>query len=173
LLYTELRSYSDQGIGLVDLADPSSARMIIDGPYAETRPALSPDGHWVAYQSDETGRFEIYVRPFPDVNAERVPVSTGGGASPRWSPDGREVFFHDGSNMLAVPIRTSPALAAGAPRVLFEASRFNERLGPIYDAAPDVQRFLFLRPGGPDGAPSRRTDLRLVQQWDRVLKERQ
>jgi len=173
LLFTELRSYSDQGIARVALDGRAPPEVVIDDPeYAETRPALSPDGAWLAYQSDETGRYEVYLRSYPDVNGHKLPVSTSGGTSPRWSRDGGTVYFHDGANLVGARVETGATVVVHPPEILFEASRFNERLGPLYDVTPDDQRFLFLREGGPDGAPPRRTDLRLIQHFVERIRER-
>ena len=168
LLFSEFRSYSDQGVSAVTLAATPVVTKILDGPYAEVRPALSPDGKWMAYQSDESGRFEVYVRPFPDVATTRVQVSTSGGSSPRWSSDGRELFFYDGASIMAAPVKAAATLAAGRPVRLFDASRFNERLGPVYDVSNDGRRFLFLRAAGPQAA-ARRTDLRVIENWTLTL----
>jgi serine/threonine-protein kinase len=169
LLFTELRSYADQGIAVVRIDEAPESRVLIDGPYAETRPALSPDGAWLAYQSDETGRYEIYVRPYPDINRSRTQVSTRGGTSARWRADGRAIIFHDGNAMMTAPVTPGEPFGVGEAQVLFEASRYNDRLGPLYDMTPDGQRFLFLREGGPEGQVSRRDDLRLVQHWTALL----
>ena len=68
---------------------------LVASPFTELQPALSRDGRWLAYTSNESGTNEVYVRPFPDTGRGPVQVSNGGGAEPRWSPDGREVFFLD------------------------------------------------------------------------------
>jgi Tol biopolymer transport system component len=172
LLFTELRSYTDQGIARVHLDAPLSVEAIVDGPYAETRPAISPDGRWMAYQSDETGRYEVYVRSWPDVSSERVQVSTRGGTSPRWATDGGAIYFHDGNEMIAAHVRSTPAFAVDRVEPLFEASRFNQRLGPIYDVTADGARFLFLRQGDASGARDRRIELRLIQHWVDSLRAR-
>jgi serine/threonine-protein kinase len=166
LLFVELRSYGDQGIFAVTTEPELKTSVVLDSPFAETRPALSPDGKWLAYQSDESGRYEIYVRPYPAVDRARLLISTAGGSSARWSRDGKEIFFSDGTSIVAVPVTVTSAstLSAGRPIRLFDASGFNERLGPLFDVAPDG-RFLFLRPTGPGGAPQRRTDLRLLTNW--------
>ena len=86
----------------------------------ESQAALSPDERWLAYQSDESGRLEVYVRPFPDVQAAKWPVSTGGGGSPAWSPNGRALFYMRGTAIMAVPVETrGNTFRAGAPRQLF------------------------------------------------------
>ncbi|MEZ5317171.1 MAG: protein kinase [Vicinamibacterales bacterium] len=170
LVFAELRSYTDQGLGVVTLDDPPVAATLLDGPFAEARPALSPDGRWLAYQSDESGRFEIYLRPYPSVEQQRIQVSRQGGSSARWSRDGRELFYFDGTSMVSVPIAPlgdDPGL--GSPVVLFDASRYNQRLGPVYDVTAPPERFLLIRDGPPGGTPQSRRELRLVQQWIREV----
>jgi len=116
------------------------------GSYRELNPALSPDGRWIAYASDETGRYEIYVRPFPDVGAGRWQVSINGGRNPHWAHSGRELFFQGQSQeMMGVAIAPGPAFDAGTPQLLFEASPQWEagNLNGVYFAVhPDDQRFL-------------------------------
>jgi Tol biopolymer transport system component len=172
ILFTELRSYNDQGIGIVALTGSRSVEWLVDGPFAEVRPALSPDGRWMAYQSDESGRYEVYVRPFPEVDSGRWPISAAGGTSPKWSPDGRELFYYDGSYLVSVAVGQGRPFAAGQPVRLFEASRFDERLGPIYDVLPDGSGFLMLRRGGLDGETVSRGEIRLVQHWTEELRTR-
>lgn len=165
LVFAELRSYSDQGIRSVTLRDAPSVTTVLDGPFAEARPAVSPDGRLIAYQSNETGRYEVFVRPYPDVNAARAQVSVHGGTSPRWSPDGSELFFFDGASLSTATLRTRSPLTFAAPTALFDASRFDDRLGPVYDVARDGRRFLFLRQAGPDGGPVRRGALNIITNW--------
>jgi serine/threonine-protein kinase len=164
VIFAELRSYSDQGIGVATVGGNGASTMVLDGPFSESRPALSPDGLWLAYQSDESGRYEIYVRPYPDVMAARVQVSTTGGSSARWSADGRELLYFDGASIVAAPVRPGKPIVFGKPVALFDATRFNERLGPMYDVAPD-RRLLFLRAAGPTGEPVRRSDLLVITNW--------
>jgi serine/threonine-protein kinase len=93
---------------------------LLETMFAEANPALSPDGRWLAYQSDESGRAEIYVRPFPDVDAGRWQVSTGGGVQVAWARSGRELFYRNGAALLAVPVQTGTGFVAGTPKALFE-----------------------------------------------------
>jgi Tol biopolymer transport system component len=108
---------------------------------------FSPDGRWVAYQSNETGRYEIYVRAFP-ASGGAFPVSTAGGVYPRWSRDGKELYFiAPDAKMMAVPIRAMPTMIeAGMPAVLFQTQRVGGGMnvigrGPQYDVTSDG-RFL-------------------------------
>jgi dipeptidyl aminopeptidase/acylaminoacyl peptidase len=123
------------------------ARAFVATPAEELSPALSPNGRWLAYSSDETGRREIFVRPFPETDRARYQVSTDGGTEPLWSRDGRELFFRDASeHIVAVPIGAGAEFSPGAPRALFDASAYvavpNQR---DYDITPDGQRFVMVR----------------------------
>ena len=85
--------------------------------FTEMHPAVSRDGHWLAYTSNESGANEVYVRPFPETSRGRWQVSTGGGSEPIWSPDGRELFFLDGATRLvAADVRTVPAFEVDCNR---------------------------------------------------------
>ena len=121
--------------------------------------AFSPDGRWVAYQSNESGTFEIYVQPFPGPGG-KSPVSADGGLRPKWSRNGRELFFRAGDRMMAAPIEPGPAFASGTARVLFEG-----QYAPWYDVTPDG-RFLMVR----DEQPADPTHLRFVLNWTEELK---
>ncbi len=104
-------------------------------------PHVSPDGKWMAYLSQESGRIEIYVRPFPNVNSGKWQISTNGGQEPRWSPDGRELFFRNGDAM-AARIETEPAFKAGVPEKLFERNITSANSGSV----PARQRQIRMRP---------------------------
>jgi len=104
LLFVEFRDYKQQDVLSVRLDGSGRVEPVLTGPAAELRPALSPDGRWLAYQSDESGRFEIYVRPFPDVQRAKVQVSAEGGTSPVWRADGRELFFASAGSLIAVDV---------------------------------------------------------------------
>jgi len=144
---------------------------LIEGPGTQRGPSFSPDGRWLAYESDESGRFEVYVRPFPASGVPRQ-ISTNGGGLARWSSDGREVFFMLARRLYAVPIRTAPTLEVGAPRLLFELS-FGPTGGgvgpPPWDVTPDGQRFIFVKPGDDELAPLR---IHIVENWFEELKRR-
>jgi len=103
-------------------------------------PALSPDGQWVAYRSQETGRSEIYASPYPGP-AGKFPLSTDGGTLPRWSRSGRELFFRNGDKMMAIDVQTSPQFRASTPKLLFEKRDANGS----YDVGPDGKRFLMIK----------------------------
>ena len=170
LLFTEFKSYGQQTIAAIDPGRPDTLRRVLDGRFAQLRPQISPDGRWLAYQSDESGHFEIYVRPWPDVNAGRWQVSTGGGTTPRWARSGRELFFFDGRGIAATPVHPAPTFQVGRPIRLFEISPFGSRLGPDFDVTPDGTRFLMIRAAA--DTPSSRVRLVIVQNWIRELLEK-
>ena len=125
-------------------------RAVVRTPFAEQYPRLSPDGHWLAYTSNESGRSEVLVQAFPEPRG-RTPISTSGGIEPVWSRDGRELFYLDGDAMMVVEIRTSPTFTAGAPRKLYEGRYvLSPNTVASYDVSADGQRFLRVQPVNPD-----------------------
>ena len=116
--------------------------------FSEISPALSPNGRWLAYVSNETGEDEIYVVPFPNTGTGKWAISAGGGTEPVWSHRGSELFYRDASgNLVAVEVNTSPTFSLGRATVLFPAARFTSlRFNPQYAVAPDDRRFLMIRP---------------------------
>jgi len=134
-------------IVLADRGDTATTPLMANPGFAEIFPALSADGRWLAYASNETGRFEVYVRPFPDVNARRVQVSQSGGTEPRWAHNGRELFYRNGAGALvSASVVPAAAFTLGKQTVLFDASHFYYgEASRSYDVAPDDQRFVFLQ----------------------------
>jgi serine/threonine-protein kinase len=114
--------------------------------------ALSPDGHWLAYGSDRTGRREIYVTSFPKATSTQL-VSRDGGTEPRWAHSGRELFFKGPSQLMVVPVTAGATFAAGTPRPLFSLSGYREaRNRQQYDVAPDDRRFVMIRESNGDAS---------------------
>jgi len=143
-------------------------------PYDEMAIALSPDGRWLAYQSDETGRLEVYVRPFPNTGDAKVRVSSEGGTAPLWARNGRELFYLRGDNMMmAVTVTTTPMLKFGEPRELFRVRESLMQLGALYytpwDVAPDG-RFIMVR--SVNAAREASTPLIVVENWLEELQGR-
>ena len=135
--------------------------------YAEWDATISPDGRWMAYGSTESGRPEIYVRPFPDVEKDRVQISDGGGNDARWSPDGRELFYRSyrtPTSVMVVPVTSEPAFAAGISEVLFEDIYYS---GPNinWDVAPNG-RFLMIK----EEASEDIRQINIVRNWTEELK---
>ena len=139
------------------------------GNFAE----ISPDGRFLAYQSDESGPFEVHVRPFPQVDGNRWQVSTRGGTRPAWSRNGRELFYIDESMTLtAVPVRTSgPTFSMGSPAKVFDAKYAQPNPARHYDVSLDGQRFLMLKESAadPNATPA---SMVVVEHWVEELKSR-
>ncbi len=153
VLYTEFRSYRDQDIAMVEIATGAVTPLVTDAG-ADVRPQLSPDGRLLAYQSDASGRFEVYLRRFGDPRAERLQVSSDGGTSPVWRGNG-ELLYDDGSGISAVTVAMSPGPRVGRPRRLFDAPDIvRDRLGPILDVHPDGRLLSISAPRGGPPPPS-------------------
>jgi len=146
---------AQRDIVLAHRGDTATTPLMADPSFAEIYPALSPDGRWLAYASNESGHFEVYVRPFPDVNARRVQVSQAGGTEPRWAHSGRELFFRNGVHALvAAAVVPAATFTLGAQTVLFNGGDFYSDRGESarsYDVAPGDQRFVFMRTVGSTG----------------------
>jgi Tol biopolymer transport system component len=143
----------------------SAAVPLVASKFSDMAPSISPNGRWLAYASDESGRFEVYVVPFPNTRAAKWPVSTGGGAEPLWSHKGSELFYRDRSGYLvAVEVKTAPTFSLGRSTPLFPAGAFTSSVrGREYDVAPDDRRFLMIRPLAPD-------NVIVVENWFEELK---
>ena len=145
---------------------------------------ISPDGRWMAYVSNEATGVpqvgDIYVRPFPEVNKGKWQVSTGGGNSPLWSPDMRELFYlSDDNSVMAVPVETKPTLSFGTPKMLFKSKCLGKiwsETGIPWDIAPEGKRFLMMKPPAPaaatPAAPTPRPKITIVLNWFEELKQR-
>jgi Tol biopolymer transport system component len=136
---------------------------------SEAYPEFSPDGRWLAYASDESGRFEIYLRPFPG-NDRRLTISNQGGQAPLWAPDGRELFYwnNDYTKLMRVDISPGQDLSAGIPKVLFEFAAGHALGIRGYDITPDGRRFLIRE--RTKYTPTEVTQLNLVQNWFEEVK---
>jgi hypothetical protein len=113
-------------------------------PRANRIHAISPDSRWLAYQSDQSGRAEIYVRPYPDIDAGQWPISINGGHSPVWAHDGREIFYMNGPNLMTAAVRVDGTkFIAGTPAVLFSGP-FDTIQDNNYDVSPDGSHFIMV-----------------------------
>jgi eukaryotic-like serine/threonine-protein kinase len=156
LAFTQLDPTTKRDIWVLRLSDPSAssgqarkAQAFLRSPSDESAPRFSPDAHWLAYVSDESGRYEIYVQPYPGPGG-KWQISTEGGTEPMWNPNGRELFYRSGGKMMVAEISTQPSFAVGRPRMLFEGAKYVPPTGPYpypfpnYDVSPDGQRFLMI-----------------------------
>jgi Tol biopolymer transport system component len=146
LLFSEVSADTGNDIWVIG-TDPQqrTARAVVKTRFQEMSPQISPDGKWLAYTSDESGRLEIYVSPFPGPGG-KLAMSTDGGTEPRWSRDGRELFYRQGDRMMAVTITPGSSLTASSPRILFEGRyQVTDTNSGGFDVAPDG-RFLMIQP---------------------------
>ncbi len=160
-------------LGLRPGRDSVPVPLVASPKFEERAATLSPDGRFIAYQSDESGRDEIYVRPFPRTENGRWQVSVSGGEEPLWSHGGREIFFRSpAGEMMAVPVATTPAFSPGTPRVLFSTKGYARTPGNrAYDVTPDDQRFVMLHLIA-DSAGRNPVQLVLVDNWLEELRAR-
>jgi serine/threonine-protein kinase len=144
-----LRTGSGGGRDLVAMRTGADSTLVplVTSSAEEFSPALSPDGRWLAYGSDETGRTEVYVRPFPNASSAKYVISRGGGSEPQWSPAGGELFYRDGAgNLVAVAIAPGSEFRAASSQVLFPARAYGEdNRHHSYAVAPDGRSFVFAR----------------------------
>ncbi|MBI4479370.1 MAG: serine/threonine-protein kinase [Acidobacteria bacterium] len=143
-------------------AEARKPKVFLRTPFSEGGAEFSPDGHWLAYRSNESGHDEIYVQPFPGPGG-RTQISTDGGAGPRWARNGRELFYLNGDKMMVVEVNaTITGFTATKPRVLFEG-RYT---GDNYDVAPDGQRFLMIQNVEPE-QPA--TQINVILNWQKAV----
>jgi Tol biopolymer transport system component len=148
----------------VNLAD-GKAELFLGTPFAEVTPAPSPDGRWLAYASDASGRMEVYVQSL-GADGGKWQISTDGGLLPNWTRGGREIVFQGLDNkLLAAEVRLEPSFSAGVPRPLFDPRIDTTTPSRMWDVSPDGERFLVIRPLE---APSLEP-LTLVQNWAAAL----
>ena len=144
--------------------------VFLSTPHQEGAAKFSPDGRYVAYCSDESGRFGVYARPFPE-GVGKWQVSTNGGTQPRWSRDGKELFYVEGSNLMAAPVKTTSSFSVRTPVRLFDNERLSGLLRPNYDVSKEGQRFLLQEIVG-DEADSPRS-IHVIQNWFTEFRERE
>jgi serine/threonine-protein kinase len=159
--------------------DPPKREKLIQTAATETNAEISPDGRWVAYQSNDSGTSEIYVRPFPDVNSGRWPVSPDGGTRPAWLRSGKELFYLDGKGRLsAVSVApTAGGFVAGTAHVVLNTAYYGgasvtgtDLRG--YDVAPDGQRFLMIKDAAEPSVSGQSTNVTVVLNWIKELEAR-
>jgi eukaryotic-like serine/threonine-protein kinase len=169
LAFTEMNPTTGRDVWVLGLSD-RTPHLFLRTPFTEAAPRFSPDGRWLAYVSDESGHFEVYVQPYPGPGG-KWQISTESGTEPVWNPNGRELFYRSGGKMMAVDIATQPGFAAGKPRMLFEGRYSPTPLtSPNYDVSPDGQRFLMLKPS--EQAQAAPTQINVVLNWFEELKQK-
>jgi len=150
---------------------------LIQTPFTEENAIVSPDGHWIAYNANDSGQFEVYVRPFPDVNTGHWQVSNEGGARPLWSRDGRELFYvSNAGELMRTPVDSGPSWGGRTPTTLFKLNGYFTGLSTAnnartYDISPDGQRFLVVKEAErSEQSNTLSRNLIVVQHFDEELK---
>jgi serine/threonine-protein kinase len=172
LLFTETAPQTGDDVMQVTVTGTHSITTLVHTPAAERNGVVSPDGRWLAYEANDSGSFEIYVRPYPEVASGRWQVSTGGGTRPLWSRDGRELFYVSPANaLMRVGVERAASWAASTPTMLLKDGSVitpGNNLGRNYDVSPDGQRFLVVKPLNASTTPP--PQLVVVQHFDEMLK---
>jgi serine/threonine-protein kinase len=147
VLVNDLKAAQNPDVSVASITTKGPSTPLLQSPATERAVDLSPDGKFIAYESAESEKLEIFVRPFPNVNDGKWQISTAGGTKAAWSPTGRELFYVDSTGMLmSVPVQLSPAFKAGNPTKLFPAANIATLAsGRFYDASRDGQKFVMIK----------------------------
>jgi hypothetical protein len=172
VLFWEASTESATDLKTVALDGDRAVQPLLQTPQAEFGPTVSPDGRWLAYQSTDSGQTQIFVRPFPKVDEEKIQVSTAGGFGPVWAKSGEQLFFQalDGA-LMSVDVRRGGSWTAGTPARLIDARYYGgTRLAGTanYYVSPDGKRFLMLKESGADSNSP--PTIVVVQNWTEELK---
>ena len=173
LIFTETVPTTGDDVMQMTLDGTRRVTPLVQSPFAERNGVVSPDGRWLAYEANDSGRVEVYVRPFPEVNSGHWQVSTTGGTRPLWAPSGQELFYVAPTGaLMRVGVERAPSWAATTPTLLVKerpSTNPNTYIGRTYDISSDGQRFLMIKEGGADqtGAPPQ---IIVVQHWTEELK---
>jgi serine/threonine-protein kinase len=159
-------------IGILSLGEEKKPEYIVATTAMECCAKFSPDGKWLAYASDESGRLQVYVRPFPGPDVKRlISEEDEGGGQPVWSPDGKELFYRIDDKTMVVSIQTQDqTVKAGSPRLLFEGSYVSHSRPPgfqYYDISPDGKRFLMLKE---ETVQDQQSQINVILNWAEELK---
>jgi eukaryotic-like serine/threonine-protein kinase len=159
---------------LLPLVGGRRPKPLVQTAFTEAFGEISPDGHWLAYQSNESGQFEIWVTPFPNVTTGKWQVSTSGGTQPLWGRNGQELFYESMGALMRVSLTIGSTFAAGRPSKLFDTAGFfiPGAPGRLYDIASDGRRFLMTKASHAADAPAPSARLVLVQHWFEEVKRR-
>jgi serine/threonine-protein kinase len=170
LLFAE--TVAPRNISRIRLDGERKPEFLLETSFSEDNAEISRDGRWLAYQSNESGRQEVYVRPYPDLNAGKWQISASGGTRPLWNPNGRELFYYIApGTLMSVPIESGATLRAGTPQVIFQGQFAAPLTGRQYSVSPDGRRFLMIKDVATAGnAPP--PQIVVVQNWTEELKRR-
>ena len=172
LVFAEETPSSETDVMMLELDGARRVTPLVQSPFTERNGTISPNSRWLAYEANESGRFEIYVRPFPDVNNGHWQVSTNGGTRPIWTKTGQELIYVSPTGaVMGVGVGRGPTWEATTPTLLVKAGYFTIPIwwGRSYDVSPDAQRFLMIKEGGAEGAAAP-ASIVVVQHWVEELK---
>jgi serine/threonine-protein kinase len=174
LFFAQTGDRTAEDIMQVDLDGTNRVLPVVQTPFTERNASVSPDGRWLVYEANDSGRFEIYVRPFPDVNSGRWQVSSGGGTRPLWARDGRELFFlSPAGDLLRIGVdRAAASWTVTPPSVLVKAGYITVPAGNpglSYDVSPDGERFLMVKAGTGSVESPALPSIVIVQGWAQEL----
>ena len=182
LLLQDSRDGDNEDIWTLPPDGDGSAREFLATPNVERSARFSPDGGWIAYISDESGQFEVYVRPYPNTGGGQRRVSEGGAGSyaPVWSPDGRELYYDVGPPevLMSVSIQTDPSLQLGRPQELFPIEEIFQAnvatvIAPLWDVTSDGSGFVFVQPAAQGEFTDENDDrVYVVLDWFEELRAR-
>jgi serine/threonine-protein kinase len=174
IVVTEQAPKTGNDLTLIHVGKPQS-EPLVSTTFSEFLSEISPDGHWLAYVSNESGRNEIFVRPFPNVNGGRWQVSTAGGNRPAWARSGKELFYGAGDgSIMVVPVQAGSSFSYGNAVKLFEwRTLAAPGAGRTYDVSRDGQRFLMVKEaGGENASAAASSNIVVVLNWTEELKAR-
>jgi serine/threonine-protein kinase len=165
IIFTETAPKTGEDVMQMTVDGTRRVTPLVQSPFVERNGVVSPDGRWLAYEANDSGRVDISVRPFPDVNSGRWPVSTGGGTRPLWARSGQElVYVSPTGALMRVEVERGPSWAATTPTLLVKEGYYTTPgapfLGRTYDIAADGQRFLMIKDGG--GSDQAATPLQII-----------
>jgi serine/threonine-protein kinase len=170
LVYIELSAANSYDTYSLSLEGDRTPKGLLTSAFDERRPSLSPDDKFMVYQSNENGAFEIFVRPFPNVESARWPVSTGGGSSPIWGTKG-EIFYRHEQGITRVEVSTSPTFKAHTPVKLIQTDLQPDAQGMSYDVTAEGNMFIVARPA-PGRAGPATIEYRVVFNWLDDVRQR-
>ncbi|PYR78894.1 MAG: hypothetical protein DMF87_13060 [Acidobacteria bacterium] len=175
VVVSELTPTRQRDLRLLTLTPTPRLEPLLETPFEERGGIVSPDGRWLAYESNSSGRFEVYIRPFPNVSDGQWQVSNAGGVQPLWARSGRELFYlaPDGA-LLTVPVDPRGATWSAGTSTKLVAGRYftgnSVYTARQYDVSPDGQRFLMIKEGGGTDQTAVPPQIVVVQHWTEELK---
>jgi Tol biopolymer transport system component len=173
LVFTEFAPKTSEDVMQIELDRTHRVTPLVQSSFAERNGIVSPDGRWLAYEATDSGRSEIYVRPYPDVNSGHWQVSPGGGTRPLWARNGQELFYVSPAGaLMRVGVERSPSWAATIPALVIKEgyATIGGNLGRTYDISSDGQRFLMIKNSGGSDQTAAVPKVIVVQHWQEELK---